>query len=71
MFKVSKSTVQKARRLKAEKGIIELPESGIGRKLDKDTVHAVIAFYNDDEFTRQLPGKKDCVSIGKKQFMTK
>ncbi len=70
-FRVSKSTIQKARRLKAEKGILEMPESVKGRTLQQDTVDSVIAFYNDDEFTRQLPGKRDCVSIGKKQYMSK
>ena len=48
-----------------------MPESVMGRTLEQDTLDAVIAFYNDDEFTRQLPGKRDCVSIGKKQYMSK
>ena len=48
-----------------------MPESVKGRTLQQDTVDSVIAFYNNDEFTRQLPGKRDCVSIGKKQYMSK
>ena len=28
-------------------------------------------FYCNDDYTRQLPGKKDCLSIGKKQYVTK
>eukprot|EP00112_Aurelia_sp_Birch-Aquarium-sp1_P009177 Seg2032.1 transcript_id=Seg2032.1/GoldUCD/mRNA.D3Y31 product="hypothetical protein" protein_id=Seg2032.1/GoldUCD/D3Y31 len=71
VFKVSKSTIQKARNLKAEKGILEMPKSVKGWTLQQATVDSVIAFYNDDEFTRQLPGKRDCVSIGKKQYMSK
>ena len=36
-----------------------------GKILDKEVTDAV------DEYTRQLPGKNDGVSIGKKQYMSK
>eukprot|EP00795_Rhopilema_esculentum_P010558 gene10558-biopygen13081 len=59
-FKVSKKTIQKAQRLKEEKGILEMPDLAAGKTLDNDVIDAVDAMYNDDEFTRQLPGEKHC-----------
>ena len=44
IFKVSKSTIQKVRHLKVEKGIFEMPESIRGRSLQQNTVDSVIAF---------------------------
>ena len=66
MFESSKSTVQKARGLKAEKGTIELPESGTGGKLDKDSVHAVVAFYSDNKNKFiSYPVRKIVLAVGK------
>ena len=48
-----------------------MPEHIKGKTLKQEVVDLVKAFYCDDEFTRQLPGKNDCVSIGKKQYMSK
>ena len=70
-FKVSKATIQKARLLKKEKGIIAMPDEIRGKTLKKEIIDLVLSFYCDDEFTRQLPGKKDSVSIGKRQHMSK
>ena len=33
--------------------------------MDQETIDLVHAFYEDDEYSRQLPGKKDYVSIQK------
>ena len=38
-------------------------QSVLGRKLPEEVTRAVEPFYQDDEFTRQMPGKKDYVSI--------
>ena len=70
-FHVSKTTAQKARKLREEKGIIEIPPAAVGKKLDKSIVDAILQIYHDDEFTRQLPGKKDYVSISKNVHMPK
>ena len=71
VFNVSKSTVQKSRRLRDERGILASPEQVKGKRLPQQVVDLIKEFYCDDEFTRQLPGKKDCVSLGNKQCMSK
>ena len=70
-FHVSKATAQKARRLREEKGILEMPQPVIGKTLDEATITKVLEFYENDEHTRQLPGKKDFVSIQKNVHVSK
>ena len=71
VFSVSKSTIQKARILKAEKGIAGCPEIVKRQRLSQEVIDTIIEFYCDDEFSRQLPGKKDCVSVGKNNHVSK
>ena len=70
-FKVSKATARKARILRDEKVILALPQPVIGKRLSEKTVNSVLEFYQNDEYSRQLPGKKDCVSIGKNVHVSK
>ena len=35
------------------------------QKLTEETINKIKSFYCDDEFSRQFPGKKDYVSIGR------
>ena len=70
-FKVSKTTARKARILREEKGILAVPQPVIGKRLSEKTVNSVLEFYQNDEYSRQLPGKKDCVSIGKNVHVSK
>ena len=70
-FKVSKTTAQKARILREEKGILAIPQPVIGKRLREKTVNGVLEFYQNDEYSRQLPGKKDCISIGKNVHVSK
>ena len=70
-FNVSKQTIQKARVLKQQKGILEMPDVVGGNRIQETIRELVQDFYCDNEYTRQLPGKKDCVSIGQKQYMSK
>ena len=62
-FKVSKTTARKARILREEKGILAAPQPVIGKRLSKKTVNSVLEFYQNDEYSQQLPGKKDCIGI--------
>ena len=39
--------------------------------MSEKTVNSVLEFYQNDEYSRQLPGKKDCVSIGKNVHVSK
>ena len=70
-FKVSKATARKARILREEKGILVVPQPVIEKRLSEKTVNSVLEFYQNDEYSRQLPGKKDCVSIGKNVHVSK
>ena len=64
-FGVSNYLVRKAKLLAKEKGIFALPDPKVGNTLSEETLTAVDAIYHDDEFSRTMPGKKDCVSVGK------
>ena len=70
-FKVSKATARKARILRKEKGILAVPQPVIRKRLSEKTVNGVLELYQNDEYFRQLPGKKDCVSIGKNVHVSK
>ncbi|KAG1676397.1 hypothetical protein GQR58_014302 [Nymphon striatum] len=58
-------TVRLAMELKKSKGIlgtsVRKPRTG----LSEETVQMVQAFYENDEYSRLMPGKKDFVSIGR------
>ena len=64
-FNVSEYVVRTARDLKKDKGILAKPSPKRGKILSPEIVEKVIQTYEDDEFSRQLPGKKDYVSISK------
>ena len=57
--------------LSEEKGILAVPQPVIGKRLSEKTVNSVLEFYQNDEYSRQLPGKKDCVSIRKNVHVSK
>ena len=62
---VTEYAVQKARALCSEKGILLAPTKREGRKLDENIKSIVIKFYEDDKYSRIMPGSKDYVSVGK------
>ena len=64
-FKVSDYLVKRARDLKNHKGILASPERKKGKMLPNEVVQIVKLFYEDDEVSRLMPGKKDFVSIGR------
>ena len=43
--------------LSSEKGILLAPPKNEGRKLDENIV---LKFYEDDKYSRIMPGSKDC-----------
>ena len=57
-FKVSKATARKARILREEKGILAVPQPVIGKRLSEKTVNSVLEFYQNDEYSWQLLGKR-------------
>ena len=62
-FEVTAYMVRQARKLAAEKGILGTPNEKKGKVISEDLKQRVVAFYCDDEYSRQMPGKKDTVSI--------
>nr|XP_047122478.1 uncharacterized protein LOC124805966 [Hydra vulgaris] len=71
VFNISKSTITKARKLKFEKGILTLPEKTNIVRIESDIINKVESFYCNDQFSRQLPGIKDFVSVSKNKHVLK
>lgn len=70
-FNVTEHMVRTAKRLASEKGVLSLPDPRKGQELPVETLQLVHIFYHDEEFTREMPGKKDCVSISRNKHMQK
>ena len=63
-FGVSKYIARRAKKLQEEKGPMSYPEQKrAGNELPEATVKAVQDYFNRDEVSRAMPGKKDCVSV--------
>ena len=65
---------RKSKKLVEEKGILSLPDPVRGPSLLQETVDIVSAFYESDDISRVMPGKKDFVSVkkeGKRQHIQK
>ena len=64
-FQVSEYVVRTARELKKVSGILSNPAPKKGKSISPETVEVVLQLYKNDEFSHQMPGKKDSVSMGK------
>ena len=62
-FKASNYMVRKAKTLVKSGGILSTPNPNHGHSLRDDTIMMVQNFYESDEISRVMPGKKDCMSI--------
>ena len=62
-FGVSHHISRKVKSLVKEKGILSLPDPKPGHTLPQETADLVVAFYESDESSRIMPGKKDFMSI--------
>ena len=73
-FEVGQKKAKKAKELQKKNGFHSFPSKQVGKSLSSDTVNTVRDFYNTDNISRLLPGKKDCVSMkvnGEKQRVQK
>ena len=61
VFDVSEHIICKAHKLCLKRGISAMPERG--KSLPADIAQLVEEFYQDDEYTQLMPGRKDYVSI--------
>ena len=67
-FGASHHMVLTARSLKKDFGILpKVPHMSKGKVVTKDMEQKVIDFFEDDSISRQMPGKKDCVSVRDKE----
>lgn len=71
VFQVSEYSVRKARELLKSKGILALPEPRKGQLLQVDTINKVIEFYENDEYSRIMPGMHDKISISRNVYKQK
>ena len=65
-FQCTSHMVRQALAVKAEDGVLAKPARATRRGIADEVVSLVHDFYQDDEFTRLLPGSKDVVSVGYK-----
>ena len=73
-FGVSEYLARQSKKLVEERGILSLPGPLRGPSLPSETVDTVCAFYEFDDISRVMPGKKDFVSVkkeGKRQHVQK
>lgn len=62
-FGVSEYMSKAVKKLVKEKGVLSTPNPKPGRTLDENTAQLVNDFYNRDDVSRVMPGKKDCVTV--------
>lgn len=70
-FNVSNYAARQAKSLCKNEGLLALPKPRNGRKLDGNTVLIVKNFFQNDEYSRIMPGQKDKVSIAKNTYEQK
>jgi len=62
-FGVTLYMARKSKELVKEKGILSLPGPKLGHSLLMEIVDLVKSFYNSEDISRIMPGKKDYVSV--------
>jgi len=70
-FECKLYTVRQAIALKKEQGVLAKPIRASRKGIDEDVISLVCDFYQDDEFSRLMPGSKDIVSVGYKVHQQK
>ena len=70
-FEVSEYLVRESQNLKSAGGILATPTYKSRNKLPESMLEAVAAFYENDGYTRIMPGKSDCVSVARNMHKQK
>ena len=73
-FKITNYMARSAKKLVNEKGVLSTPNPKLGKKISEEIVEKVRMFYESDDISRCMPGKKDSVSMiinGKKDRVQK
>ena len=64
-FQVSQDLIQKSRDFAKENGVLSLPLQKKGKSVSHEMKEEIVLFYENDEISRIMPGKKDYISIGR------
>ena len=67
----SEHMIKRAGQVKAKHGILGIHKRDRNEGITDDTKAKVLSVYNDDEYSRMMPGSADKVSIGKKVYKQK
>ena len=73
-FGVSEYLARQSKKLVEESGILSLPGLAHGPSLPLETVSIASSFYESDDISRVMPGKKDFISVkkeGKREHIQK
>ena len=70
-FDTSEQSIRNARDVAASSGVLSTSDRKPRTGLPTETIEAVLQFFNDDETSRILPGKKDTVSVRKNVYEQK
>ena len=62
-FGITDHQAKRAKVVQAEHGIMSTPAPKPGRRIPDETINKVKLFYESDQVSRQMPGKKDSVSM--------
>ena len=62
-FGVSEHMAKGSQAIQEEKGLFSSPNPKPGPRLTKECLEKTANFYEDDKISRQMAGKKDCVSV--------
>ena len=54
---------RKVKQLVKEKSVLSSPDPRPGQQVSQETFDNVVSFYENDEYSRCMPGKKDFVSV--------
>ena len=61
-FGVSEHTATRAKKIQEQNGILSSPNPKPGKRLSEECTEKATKFYEDDKISRQMAGRKDCVS---------
>ena len=64
-FGVSKYLARQSKKVVEESGVLSLPGLSRGPSLPRETVSTASSFYESDDISCVMPGKKDFVSVKK------
>ena len=70
-FQVSQYLIRKSRDFAKENGVLSLPSQKKGKSVNHEMKEEIVSFYEDDEISRIMAGKKDYVSIGRNMHKQK